>query len=80
MEIKLRHFEKYLLSAVEVFKCGAGRTERFGWPERVKNEKVLHIVMEERKILGAVKRLSASWIDHILPRKCILRHIIQGQV
>jgi len=37
---KIRRFEKLVLSALEVFKCGAGgRTEWCSWSDRLESEK-----------------------------------------
>jgi hypothetical protein len=43
----------------------------------MKNE-VFHRVREERKILNAIKRRKANWIDHILRKNCRLKHVIEG--
>ena len=43
------------------------------------NEKVLHRVKEEWKILRTVNRREANWIGHILRRNCLLKHIIERQ-
>jgi len=46
----------------------------------VKNEEVFHRVKEERKILNAIKRRKANWIDHILRKNCLLKHVTEGKV
>jgi hypothetical protein len=48
------------------------RMEKISWPDRVRNEEVLHRVKEERNIVHTIKRRKANWIDHILPRNCLL--------
>jgi hypothetical protein len=50
------------------------------WTDRVKNEEVLHRVKEERNILHTIKRRKANWIGHILRRKCLLKHVIEGKL
>jgi len=50
------------------------------WTDRVRNGEVLQRVKEERIILQILKRMNANWIDHILHRNCLLKHLIQGQI
>jgi hypothetical protein len=45
----------------------------------VRNE-VLHRVKEERNIVHTIKRRKANWIGHILCRKCLLKHVIEGKI
>jgi hypothetical protein len=53
--------------------------EKISWTDRVRNEEVLHRVKEERNILHATKRRKANWIDHVLRRNCLLKHVIEGK-
>jgi hypothetical protein len=46
----------------------------------VRNEEVLHRVKEERNIVHTIKRRKANWIGHILRRKCLLKHVIEGKL
>ena len=50
------------------------------WTDRVRNEKVLQRVNEERNILHTIKRRKANWIGHILRRNCPRKHVIEGKV
>jgi hypothetical protein len=50
------------------------------WTDRVRNEKVLHRVKEERNILHTIKRRKANWICHILRRTCLQKHAIEGEL
>jgi hypothetical protein len=54
--------------------------EKISWTDRVRNEEVLHRVNEERNILHTIKRRKANWIDHILRRNCLLKHVIEGKL
>jgi hypothetical protein len=54
--------------------------EKISWTDRVRNEEVLHRVKEERNILHKIKRRKANWIDHILRRNCLLKHVIEGKL
>jgi hypothetical protein len=45
----------------------------------MKNE-VLHRVKDERNILHTIKRRKASWIGHILRKKCILKLVIEKKI
>jgi hypothetical protein len=51
---------------------------KIGWTDRVRNERALQIVKEERNILHAIKRRKAEWIGHISRRNCLLKHVIEG--
>jgi hypothetical protein len=53
--------------------------EKISWTDRVRNE-VLHRVKEERNILHTKKRKKANWVGHILRRKCLLTHVIDGKI
>jgi hypothetical protein len=55
------------------------RMEKISWTDRVRNE-VLHRVKEERNIVHTIKRRKANWIGHILCRKCLLKHVIEGKL
>jgi hypothetical protein len=48
--------------------------------DRVRNEEVLHRVMEERNNLHIIKRRKANWIGHILCRNCLLKHVIKCEI
>jgi hypothetical protein len=37
-------------------------------------------VEEERNILHTAKRRETKWIDHILCRKCLLKHVNEGKI
>jgi hypothetical protein len=54
--------------------------DKFGWTDRVRSEEVLHTVKEEMNIVHTVKRRKANWIGHILPRNCLLKHVIEGKM
>ena len=54
--------------------------EKISWTDRVRNEEVLHRVKEERNNLHTIKRRKANWIDHILRRNCLLKHVIEGKI
>jgi hypothetical protein len=40
---------------------------------------LLYSVKEGRNIIRTVKRGKVSWIGHIWPRKCLLKHGIEGK-
>jgi hypothetical protein len=54
--------------------------EKISWPDRVRNEEILHRVKEERNIVHTIKRRKANWIGHILRRNCLLKRVIEGEV
>jgi hypothetical protein len=41
---------------------------------------VLHGVKEERNIRHKIKKRKAKWIDHILRRNCLIKHVIEGKI
>ena len=41
--------------------------------------RVLHRVEEKRNIKRTIRIRKANWIDHILRRSCLLKHIIKGK-
>ena len=49
------------------------RKEKISLTDRLRNEKVLHRVKEERSILRTIKRRMANEIGHILRRNCLLK-------
>jgi hypothetical protein len=62
-------------------KCDAGEGWiRALWTDRVRNEKVLHRIKEERNTLRAIKRRKANWIGYILRRNCLLKHFVEGKI
>jgi hypothetical protein len=44
------------------------------------SKEVLHRVKKERNILHTIKRKKANWIGHILSRKCLRKHVIEGKI
>jgi hypothetical protein len=50
------------------------------WTDRVRNGEVLHTDKKERHILYTIKGRKANWFDHILRRKCLLKHFIEGKM
>jgi hypothetical protein len=53
---------------------------KISWTDRVRNEKVLLRVKEERNIILTVKRRKANWIGHILRRNCLVRDVTEGKM
>jgi hypothetical protein len=51
--------------------------EKISWIDRVRNEKVLYRVKEERNFLDTIKRRKANWIGHILRGNCLLTYVIE---
>jgi hypothetical protein len=56
------------------------RMEKIIWADRVRNEKVLHRVREERNIIHTIKRRNGKWFGHILRRNCLVKHVIEGKI
>jgi len=48
--------------------------------DRVRNEKVLHTVKEERNILHKITRRKAKKSGHIWRRNCLLKRVIEGKI
>jgi len=47
--------------------------------DRVRNEEVLHRVMEQRSILPTIESRRTNWIFHILRKNCLLDNFIEGK-
>jgi hypothetical protein len=58
------------------FRNVAMEEDREKLDSSVKIEEVLQRVNEDRNILYILKRRKATWIDHILRRNCLLKHVI----
>jgi hypothetical protein len=56
------------------------RMGKINWTARVQNEEILHSAKKERNILHTVNRRKANWIDHVLRRSCILKHVMEGKI
>jgi hypothetical protein len=56
------------------------RMDKISWTDRVRNDEVLHTVIEEWNILHTIKSRRATWIGHILRRNCLLKHVIEGTI
>jgi hypothetical protein len=41
---------------------------------------VLRTVSGQRNILHEIRKRKANWIGHILCRKCLIKHIIEGKI
>jgi hypothetical protein len=54
--------------------------EKISWTDRVRNEEVLHTVVEERSNLHITTKRKANWIGHILRRNCILKRVDEGKI
>ena len=68
--------QKYL----ESFEVWCWRRREISWTDSVKNEEVLlQRVKEERNTLRRKKK-KANWTGHILRRKCLLKHVIEGNI
>jgi hypothetical protein len=48
--------------------------------DRSWEKEVLHRVKEDRNILHTINRKKAKWIGHILRRKCLLNHVVVGNM
>ena len=53
---------------------------KINWADLARYEEVLHGVMKKRNVLHTTKRRKAIWIGHILHRKYLLKHIIEGKM
>jgi hypothetical protein len=64
---------------VERFEMRCWRRMEISYIDRVKNEEVLHTVKQKRNFLYAMKRKMANWVDRMLRRNCLLKHVIEGK-
>jgi hypothetical protein len=74
----LRKIDQKYLGSFEMWCWGT--MEKISWTRHVKNEEVLYRVKEERISLYTIERRKANWIGHILLRKCLPQHFIEGKI
>jgi len=55
------------------------RLEKIIWNDLVRNE-VLHKVKEDTNNVFRISTRNVNMIRHILPRKCLLEHVIEGKI
>jgi len=55
------------------------KSEEESWTDRVGKE-VLRRDKGERNILNTIKRRKGNWVGHISRRKCVVKHVIEGNV
>jgi hypothetical protein len=67
--------QKYL----ESFEMWCWTRMEIIWTDHVKNEELLHRIMDKMNFLHTIKQRKASWAGHILCRNCLLRLIIEGK-
>ena len=53
--------------------------EKFSWTDCVRNEEVRR-AKDEMNTLHTKKRRNGNWIGHILRRKSLLQHVIEGKI
>jgi hypothetical protein len=73
-------FRKVDQKDLESFEMWCWRRMEVSRTDRVRNEEVLHRVKEERNILHTIKRRKANCIGHIMPKNCLLKHLIEGKI
>jgi len=50
------------------------------WTDPVRSKEVLQRGKEERNVLQPIKGWKIDWIDHMLPRICLLKHCMEGKI
>jgi DNA phosphorothioation-dependent restriction protein DptG len=76
LDLDLRKVDqKYL----EGFGMLCWRKMKICWTDRVKNEEVIRVLKEGINILHTVQRRKVNWTGHILPRSCLLNHVIEDE-
>jgi hypothetical protein len=71
--IPLKYFESFEMWCLRI-------TEHISWTDRVTDVQVLQSFKEDRNILQTIKRRKPNRIGHILSRKCLLKHVIEGNI
>jgi len=54
--------------------------DKITWTDRVKNDKVLHRIKENKNILYTTERRKADWFGHTFRRNCLLKHVVGGKI
>ena len=78
--LKIGHFGTLIRSSWKHFKCSFGGGRRRPVGPIVLEIKKCYRVNEERSILQTIKKRKENWIDYILRRNCLLRHVIEAKV
>jgi hypothetical protein len=76
MVVKLGHFGKWNRNTEKFLNVELEKDGEDLWADRVRNETALHKVKEKKNIIHTIKRRKTNWIDHILCRKGLIKHII----
>jgi hypothetical protein len=50
--------------------------EKTSWSDCVRNEYVLHRFKKDKNMLCALNGREGIWIGHMLPRNCVIKHVI----
>jgi hypothetical protein len=74
----LRKVDQKYLESFEMW-CWR-RMEKIILTDGVGNEQVLHRVKGDMNIVRKVKTRKSNWIGHMLPRNCLLKHVIGGKI
>jgi hypothetical protein len=61
------------------FEMWCQRRMEISCTDRVRHEEVSHTTKEEKNIPRTISKRKANWIDHIPPRICLLKHVIDGK-
>ena len=56
------------------------RMEKVSWTEKKRNEEVLDMVGEERKMLAEIKRRQRVWMERVLMGEGMLKTVIEGRM
>ena len=81
MVLKLGKLQKVYQKYLESFEMWCWRMmDRISWTNHVKITNYLHIIKKQKKILHTIKRWMANWIDHILGRNCLRKHVTKGKI
>ena len=75
----IKYMRHIINQYVESFEMWRWRRMEISWADRVRNE-VLQRGREERNIVHTVNRRNVNWIDHILHRNCLSKHVIEGKI
>ena len=53
---------------------------KISWTDHVRKQEVLLRANEQRNILHEIRKRETNWIGHVLHRKCLQQHVIEGKI
>src|SRR3989442_10649771 len=53
--------------------------EKISWREKIRNDELFAMVMEERCLIRTIRQRQKNWIGHVFRGEGLLRHVLEGK-